>query len=162
MPWESVALKAKASKQSAKREKKQIQPNSRLCKQLLYHLSDRIRRFFMDSVNQQGATAQASPRERLGRPTHTTWDAIAQSLAIGPVFSSAFVGFLIAGAAGGATTLSTLIGAIGVLAVGWVITLYARRYAGAGAIYEYLRHSTPALGLSAAGIYFLGCLVLDT
>jgi len=83
-------------------------------------------------------------------------------LAIGPVFSSAFVGFLIAGAAGGAATLSTLIGAIGVLAVGWVITLYARRYAGAGAIYEYLRHSTPALGLSAAGIYFLGCLVLDT
>jgi hypothetical protein len=74
--------------------------------------------------------------QRLGhRPVLTTWDAIAQSLAIGPIFSSAFVAFLIAGSAGGAAPLSTLIGAVGVLALGWLISLYARRGGGAGAIY---------------------------
>lgn len=47
--------------------------------------------------------------QRLGhRPTLTVWDAIAQSLSIGPIFSSAFVAFLIAGAAGGAAPLSTI------------------------------------------------------
>lgn len=101
--------------------------------------------------------------QRLGhRPTLTTWDAIAQSLAIGPIFSSAFVAFLIAGAAGGAAPLSTLIGAVGVLALGWLISLYARRGGGAGAIYDYLRRLSPAFGLFAAGIYFFGALTLDS
>lgn len=66
--------------------------------------------------------------QRLGhRPVLTPWDAITQSLAIGPIFSSAFVAFLMAGAAGGAASLSTLIGAVGVLALGWLIPLYVRR-----------------------------------
>lgn len=103
------------------------------------------------------------PVQRLGhRPTLTTWDAIAQSLAIGPIFSSAFVAFLIAGSAGGAAPLSTLIGAVGVLALGWLISLYARRGGGAGAIYDYLRRLNPAFGLFAAGMYFLGALTLDS
>ncbi len=100
--------------------------------------------------------------QRLGHRNLTTWDAIAQSLSIGPIFSSAFVAFLIAGAAGGAAPLSTLIGAIGVLALGWLITLYARRGGGAGAIYDYLRRMSPAFGLFAAGIYFFGTLTLDS
>ena len=101
--------------------------------------------------------------QRLGHhPNLSTWDAIAQSLAIGPVFSSAFVAFLIAGAAGGAAPLSTLIGTIGELALGWVITLFARRGGGAGAIYDYLRRQNPAFGLFAAGIYFFGALILDS
>ena len=107
------------------------------------------------------AVSPASPSQRLGRPVLTTWDAIAQSLAIGPIFSSAFVAFLIAGAAGGAAPLSTLIGAVGVLALGWLIALYARRGGGAGAIYDYLRRINPAVGLFAAGIYFFGALTLD-
>lgn len=98
---------------------------------------------------------------RLGRPVLTTIDAIAQSLAIGPIFSTAFVAFLIAGAAGGAAPVAALIGAVGVLALGWVISLYARRYQGAGAIYDYLRRTHPALGLFSAGMYFIGTLVLD-
>src|SRR5437773_12499168 len=97
--------------------------------------------------------------QRLGHRNLTTWDAIAQSLAIGPVFSSAFVAFLIAGAAGGAAPLSTLIGTIGVLALGWVITLFARRGRGAGAVYDYLRRQNPAFGRFAAGIYFFGALI---
>lgn len=100
--------------------------------------------------------------ERLGRPVLTTWDAIAQSLAIGPIFSSAFVAYLIAGSAGGAAPVSTLIGAVGVLALGWLIAFYARRGGGAGAIYDYLRRVNPAFGLFAAGIYFLGALTLDS
>src|SRR5260221_3644054 len=101
--------------------------------------------------------------QRLGhRPTLTTWDAIAQSLSIGPFFSSACVAFLIAAAAGGAASLSTLIGAIGVLALGWLIAMYARRGGGAGAIYDYLRRLSPAFGLFAAGIYFFGTLTLDS
>jgi amino acid transporter len=97
----------------------------------------------------------------LGRPVLTTIDAIAQSLAIGPVFSAALLGALIAGAAGPVAPLAALLGAAGMLAVGWVIALYARRYAGAGAIYDYVRQAVnPSAGVFAAGIYFIGTLFL--
>lgn len=115
----------------------------------------------MSSTQQASPVEPGSSSQRLGRPVLTTLDAIAQSLAIGPIFSTAFVGFLIATAAAGAAPLAVLIGAVGVLALGWVITLYAQRYAGAGAIYDYLRRVTPALGLFTAGMYFLGTLTLD-
>jgi len=114
----------------------------------------------MSSTEQATPIDPGSASQRLGRPVLTTVDAIAQSLAIGPIFSSAFVAYLIAGAAGGAAPLAVLVGAVGVLALGWVVTLYAQRYAGAGAIYDYLRRFIPALGLFAAGIYFIGTLVL--
>ncbi|HEU5380194.1 MAG TPA: APC family permease [Ktedonobacteraceae bacterium] len=107
------------------------------------------------------ASTEGQGEQRLGHPVLTTWDAIAQSLAIGPIFSSAFVAYLIAGSAGGAAPLSTLIGAVGVLALGWLIAFYARRGGGAGAIYDYLRRVNPAVGLFAASIYFLGALTLD-
>ncbi|MFL5664298.1 MAG: APC family permease [Ktedonobacteraceae bacterium] len=127
----------------------------------------------MSSTEEQAASSSPEPEQantlthtgtsgqRLGRPVLTTIDAIAQSLAIGPIFSTAFVAFLIAGAAGGAAPIAALIGAVGVLALGWVISLYARRYQGAGAIYDYLRRTHPAFGLFAAGMYFVGTLVLD-
>lgn len=118
----------------------------------------------METPDQSAVVTEGGVKgaQRLGRsPTLTTWDAIAQSLAIGPIFSSAFVAFLIAGAAGGAAPLAVLIGAIGVLALGWVISLYARRGGGAGAIYDYLRRINPVFGLFAAGIYFIGTLTLD-
>ena len=113
----------------------------------------------MESTNQQTPDG-ATTSQRLGRPVLTTIDAIAQSLAIGPVFSAVFLAVLIAGAAGGAAPFATLIGAVGTFAVGWVITIYARRYAGAGAIYDYLRRISPAIGLFAAGMYFIGTLFL--
>lgn len=117
----------------------------------------------MSSTEQQEpATVKNESSQRLGRPVLTTLDAIAQSLAIGPIFSSAFVAFLIAGVAASAAPLATLIGAIGVLALGWVVSLYARRYTGAGAVYDYLRRVNPVLGLFSAGMYFVGTLVLDT
>lgn len=115
----------------------------------------------MSSAEQRVPSTSSSDVQRLGRPVLTTADAVAQSLAIGPIFSSAFVAFLIAGAAGGAAPFAALVGAVGVLALGYIITLYARRYRGAGAIYDYLRRTNPALGLFAAGMYFVGTLVLD-
>ncbi|CAB3394648.1 APC family permease [Kyrpidia spormannii] len=99
--------------------------------------------------------------ERLGKPELSTIHAVAQSLAIGPVFSSVFLAALVAGAAGRTAPLSLIIGSIGVLAVGWLIVLYARRYHGAGAIYDYLRLAVgPAVGLFAACSYFIGTLFL--
>lgn len=113
----------------------------------------------MPSHQQPAHTGNSPESPRLGKPVLTTIDAVAQSLAIGPVFSVAFVAVLLAGAAGSVAPLSTLIGAVGMLALGWVISLYARRYAGAGAIYDYVRYATtPALGMFTAGIYFLGTL----
>jgi amino acid transporter len=102
-----------------------------------------------------------SAEHHLGPAVLTTVDAIAQSLAIGPVFSAIFLAALVAKAAGSAAPLATLIGALGAICVAWVIVLFARRFTGAGAIYDYVRRSTsPALGLFAAGIYFIGTLFL--
>src|SRR5579884_132824 len=116
----------------------------------------------MSSAEQKVSTAVAAPPspERLGHGVLTTADCIAQSLAIGPIFSTAFVAFLIAGTAAGAAPVAVIIGAVGVLALGYVVSLYARRYRGAGAIYDYLRQINPVLGIFSAGMYFIGTLVL--
>jgi amino acid transporter len=98
---------------------------------------------------------------QLGKPTLTVLDAIAQSLAIGPVLSAVLLASFVAGVAGSAAPLAALIGAIGSICVGWVIVLFARRYTGAGAIYDYVRKaSSGSLGLFAAGIYFIGFMFL--
>ncbi len=97
----------------------------------------------------------------LGERRLTTLHAIGQSLAIGPIFSLAGLMAIVYSAAGGNTPLSVLIGSLGVLALGWVISVYARRFSGAGAIYEYLTHGArPAIGVFGAGVYLLGCVFL--
>jgi amino acid transporter len=68
---------------------------------------------------------------------------------------------LVAGAAGSAAPLATLIGGIGSVCIGWVIVLFARRYTGAGAIYDYVRKASSGnLGVFAAGMYFFGAMFL--
>ncbi len=117
----------------------------------------------MSSAEQQDVATTPSVQEvptRLGHGVLTLFDCIAQSLSIGPIFSTAFVAFLIAGIAAGSAPVAVIIGAIGVLALGYVVSLYARRYKGAGAIYDYLRQTNPALGIFSAGIYFIGTLTL--
>lgn len=100
-------------------------------------------------------------RERLGRPTLTTADAVGQALAVGPIQGAGFVLFLIAGTAGAATPLVLVLALVGTLSLGWVISLYARRHAGVGAIYEYVtREQGAALGIAAAGAYYLSLLVI--
>ncbi len=74
----------------------------------------------------------------LGPQRLTTVHAVGQALAVGPIFSAGAVTGLVANVAGFNTPLSILLGSIGALAVAYVISLYARRFVGAGAMYEYL------------------------
>jgi amino acid transporter len=110
----------------------------------------------MSDVPQSGAAPA-----HLGEKRLSTVHAIGQSLAVGPIFSVGAISGLIAGKAGFNTPLSVLFGAIGALCLGYVISVYARRYAGAGAIYEYVvRGGSPDVGVVAAGLYALGLLFL--
>ncbi len=99
--------------------------------------------------------------QQFGAAKLTVIDAIAQSLAIGPVLSAGLLATLVASAAGSAAPLAALLGALGSICVGFVIIFYAQRFTGAGAIYEYVRQAGGALlGSIAAGIYFLGAMCL--
>ena len=100
----------------------------------------------------------------LGEKNLTTVHAVAQALAIGPMFS---VALILGGVsrpdigAGWNAALAVVIATLGVLAIGYVIALYARRFAGAGAVYEYLTHGAhPWLGVLVAGFFFVGVLFL--
>jgi amino acid transporter len=101
------------------------------------------------------------PRGHLGERRLTSIHAIGQSLAIGPMFSAGLLTGLVASVAGFSSPLSVLLGAVGALCLGYVISVYARRFSGAGAIYEYLVHGAhPSLGVFGAGLYGLGVLFL--
>ena len=110
------------------------------------------------------ADSTVAPGATLGDKNLTTIHAVAQSLAIGPMFS---VALILGGisrpdiGAGWNATLAVLIATLGVLAIGYVVALYARRFAGAGAIYEYLTHGAhPWVGVLVAGFFFVGVLFL--
>jgi amino acid transporter len=100
----------------------------------------------------------------LGRRDLSTIHAVGQALAIGPMFSFALIEGGISRpqfGAGWNATLSVVVASLGVLAIGYMIALFARRYAGAGAMYEYLtRGAHPSVGIFASGIYFTGTLFL--
>ena len=93
-----------------------------------------------------------------------TMAAVAQALAIGPMFSTALVLSLVSNPVNGSTfntALSVLVAGLGVLAIAYAIALFARKYQGAGAIYEYLTHGAhPAVGVFFAGVFFVGTLFL--
>ncbi len=100
----------------------------------------------------------------LGERRLGTIHAVAQALAIGPMFSTALV---LGGTSNPATGagfnagLSVLFAGLGVLAIAYALSLFARRYAGAGAVYEYLTHGAhPAVGVFTAGLFFVGTLFL--
>ena len=110
----------------------------------------------------QSTTAPATGQ--LGERRLKTIHAVAQALAIGPMFSVALVLGSVSNPVTGAgfnAALSVLIAGLGVLAIGYAYSLFARRYAGAGAMYEYLTHGAhPNLGVLTAGFFFLGTLFL--
>lgn len=114
----------------------------------------------------KGATSRPdreANRNRLGRPTLTTADAVGQALAVGPIQGAGFVLFLIAGTAGAATPLVLVLALAGAMSLAWVIAQYARRHAGVGAIYEYVaREHSAALGIAAGGAYYLALLVITS
>lgn len=97
----------------------------------------------------------------LGPRSVSSAGVLGQSLAIGPIFSAGFLSGTIAVFAGFDTPLSVVLAAIGAVALAYVLTLYARRFAGAGAIYEYLAGGTrPSLGIVGAGWYVAGLMFL--
>jgi amino acid transporter len=109
-------------------------------------------------------TSGTTPAATLGKKNLTTIHAVAQALAIGPMFS---VAIILGGisrpdiGAGWNATLAVLIAGLGVLSIAYTISLYARRYAGAGAVYEYLTHGAhPWVGVFTAGFFFAGALFL--
>src|SRR5262245_55406589 len=112
----------------------------------------------------QAAPAAGPSDGGLGQKNLSTLHAVAQSLAIGPMFSTALILGLVSNPATGAgwnATLSVLLAGLGVLAIGYAVALYARRYAGAGAVYEYLTHGAhPWVGILTAGVFFLGLVFL--
>jgi amino acid transporter len=114
-----------------------------------------------DRTHPPGAASTSLALPRLGRPVFTLWDAVGQALAIAPVFNIAVVIPLVVGVSGAATPFTIVLATLCVLCLRWVITLYARRYVGAGGIYDYIRHISPALALFTACLYFVGVLMLS-
>src|SRR4051794_21111538 len=116
-----------------------------------------------EGVMSEAASAPATGGE-LGERRLGTIHAVAQALAIGPMFSTAVVlGFVSAPVTGAGfnTALAVLVAGLGVLAIAYAISLFARQYQGAGAVYEYLvRGAHPAVGILTAGVFFMGTLFL--
>jgi amino acid transporter len=109
--------------------------------------------------------------ERLGAKVLSLPDVIAQSVGfMGPIFSSAFViplvvGVISASGKGGgvAAPLSVIIAGIGVFALGWIVTNYAREIHSAGSLYDYVtRGLGQRVGTAAGWLYYGGVVVLMT
>jgi amino acid transporter len=109
--------------------------------------------------------------ERLGAKLLSLPDVVAQSVGfMGPVFSSAFViplviGVISASGEGGgvASPLSVLIAAIGVFALGWIVSTYAKKIHAAGSLYDYVtRGLGERVGTAAGWLYYGGVTVLLT
>ena len=106
--------------------------------------------------------------ERLGTGNLTLKDVVAQSVGyMGPVFSGTFfiptiVGLGFAGhGAGVASPFAILLTAIGMLALAWIISRYAKRIHAAGALYDYVREGFGReTGLFAGWVYYGGALML--
>src|SRR5262245_4118189 len=97
----------------------------------------------------------------LGPPSLTTAEAVGQTLAVGPIFSAGLLAGTVAVFAGFNTPLSVLVAGVGTLALSFVLVLYGRRFAGAGAVYEYLARGVhSSVGIVGAGTYLLGLLFL--
>jgi amino acid transporter len=94
---------------------------------------------------------------------------MAQSVGfIGPVFSAAFVIPLVVGVisatgkgGGVASPLSVIIAAIGIFAIGWIVSSYAKQVHAAGSLYDYVtRGLGDRVGAAAGTLYYGGVLVL--
>jgi amino acid transporter len=109
--------------------------------------------------------------ERLGAKVLSLPDVIAQSVGfMGPVFSAAFViplvvGVISASGKGGgvASPLSVLIAAVGVFAIGWIVSSYAKEIHAAGSLYDYVtRGLGERVGTAVGWLYYVGVTVLLT
>ncbi len=95
-------------------------------------------------------------------------DVVAQSVGfMGPVFSGTIVLGLLVGlnatgrGAGAAAPLAVILAAVGMLALGWIVSAYARRVSAAGSLYNYVTLGLGEKAGAAAGyVYYAGVLVL--
>ncbi len=112
--------------------------------------------------------AQVSGGEKLGKGNLTLLDVIAQSIGfIGPVFAAAFFIPTIVGAslngkgAGIASPVSIIIAMIGMCAVAWIISRFARRIHAAGSLYDYVTEAFgERIGFVAGWVYYGGVIAL--
>lgn len=87
----------------------------------------------------------------LGRPQLGLRHALAQALGLGPAVALGAAVFLVAGAAGPVAPLVLVLATGGILAAGWSVTLYVRRYASAGGLWPAVAQvHGPTAGLSLA------------
>lgn len=90
-----------------------------------------------------------------------TIDCVAQSLAVGPIFSAGALGVVLAGLSGGVGPFVVILTTIGILGLGYLVSELAKRFSGTGTVYEYVSHTLgkpPAV--FAAGAYHLGAISL--
>lgn len=88
-------------------------------------------------------------------------DVIAQSLSvIAPAMSGGLITYLAASKAGGATAVSYLLGAIGMLCVGSVVALFARGLSSAGSMYTYLNKGAGRMAGFIGGWAYVSAYVL--
>ncbi len=110
--------------------------------------------------------AQAQGGEKLGTGNLSLLDVIAQSIGfIGPVFAAAFFIPTIVGAtgkgAGIASPISILLTMVGMCAVAWIISRFARRIHAAGSLYDYVTEAFgERVGFVAGWVYYGGVVAL--
>ena len=98
---------------------------------------------------------------RLAQGQLSTLDCVAQSLAVGPVFSGALLGGILAGLSGGVGPFVIVLTVIGVLGLGRVVSEFAKRYSGTGTVYEFIARSLgQRAAVFAAGVYHLAAIAL--
>ena len=91
-----------------------------------------------------------------GKGKLTTIDAIGQSMAAGPIFSTAVIGAFMFSFCPGASPATMILTTIGIMGLGLVIAAFAKKFSGAGALYEYLAHSIgKKAGVLGAGAYYI-------
>lgn len=99
---------------------------------------------------------------RLGNRQLGTVDCVAQSLAVGPVFSAVLLGALLFGLSGGDGPWAVVITFVGMLGIGWTVSEFAKRYAGSGTVYEFIAHSLgKRVAVFAAGAYYFAVFALS-
>ncbi|MDO0938099.1 APC family permease [Streptomyces sp. DG2A-72] len=120
-------------------------------------------------MSHQTAPPSTTPQAAPTAGTLSLTDVVAQSVGfMGPVFSVSVLLPMLVGittatgnGAGAAAPLAVLIGTIGMLGIGWIVSAYARRIRAAGSLYNYVTEGLGTrLGAAAGYVYYLGVLVL--
>jgi amino acid transporter len=110
--------------------------------------------------------AEAQGGEKLGTGNLSLLDVIAQSIGfIGPVFAAAFFIPTIVGlsgkGAGIASPISILLTMVGMCAIAWIISRFARRIHAAGSLYNYVTEAFgERVGFVAGWVYYGGVIAL--